>query len=635
MRAGRVATLLIATIVVTAVALVPRSGRDKLAMPAGVAHAARPLDTSTTQAAPDQLVVRFNTGADADTRANARAAVGARVERRLPLRGLQLLRLPAGSPPRAAAARLAQEPGVDYAEPNWSRHALGSVNDTLFPYDWGLHNTGQTINGRVGTSDADIDAPEAWDVTAGDRSVTVAVVDTGIDTAHPDLQSQLWANPGESGAGREANRADDDGDGYVDDVRGWDFVDGDTDPADQNGHGTHVSGTIAAASGDGRGVAGVAYRSTVMPLRVLDANGSGTVADVVSAYRFAAAHQIRIVNASLGADTFSRSERDALAASPDTLFVVAAGNGGEDGVGDDVDQTPEYPCAYDLANVVCVAATDSSDRLASFSNHGAASVDIAAPGVDVLSDWPQELGGSYAWSDGTSMATPHVAGAAALVAARIPSATTDDLRSAVLDGADTVTALDGKIAGGRRLNAFGAVVQPAPAPEPPANTAPATTPTAAPAPTDTAPAITTAPTQSDTAPAISGPPAASDSPQPAPPTTAPDTSPPIVSVAAPRRTTLQALTRRGLRIAVSCSESCSIRAVLARPRAARVSRLLLARASTRLHVAGVARVRIQPSKRLTASLRRMRSRSRLRLALAIGDAAGNHRAVVKSLLLAR
>ena len=621
----RAAAIVFALALATALTLAaaPRGGQDELDPPLDVARAARPADVDASPAAPDELIVRFRPGTDAPTRSDARAAIGAKRKEGLPLRGLELLDLPAGASPRAAAARLAREPAVDYAEPNWTRHASGSVSDPLFPYEWGIHNTGQTINGTAGTADADIDAPEAWDVSSGDPRVTVAVVDTGVDTTHPDLRSQLWTNPGESGSGRDTNGLDDDADGFVDDVHGWNFVGDNGDPTDDNGHGTHVSGTIAAASGDDRGVAGVAHRSTVMPLRVLNANGSGTVADVVSGYRFAAAHGVRVVNASLGSDTFSRAERDALAASPDTLFVVAAGNGGADGVGDDVDQEPEYPCAYDLANVVCVAATDSSDRLASFSNHGAVSVDVAAPGTDILSAWPRALGGSYAWSDGTSMATPHVAATAALVAARIPSATTDQLRTAVLDGADTPPSLSGEIAGARRLNAFGALVDPGPAPAPPPNTAPATTPDATPAPTDTAPTLT-APTP-DTAGA----------PQPAPAPVAPDTTPPVVTLAAPRRVTTRGLARGDVRIGITCSEPCRITAVLARPRAARTSRLLVARAGAQLRAAGLTRLRIRPPSRLTTALRRMRPLARLRLELAVRDPAGNRRRVVKSLRLVR
>ncbi|HEX6712547.1 MAG TPA: S8 family peptidase [Thermoleophilaceae bacterium] len=563
---------------------------------AGIGNAGPRVDKDKRAAASDEVIVRFEPAADSDKRSRARGAVNAKVKKQLPVSGMQLLALPAGTPPSTAAGRLENQPGVSYAEPNFSRHALGSVNDAYFPYEWGLHNTGQAINGTAGAADADIDAPEAWDVTAGDPSVTVGVIDTGIDATHPDLRAKV--------------------DG------GWDFVDNDSDPTDLNGHGTHVSGTVAAAGNDGTGVAGVAYNAKMMPLRVLDADGSGSVADVVGAYGYAASHGIRVVNASLGSDSFSRAERDAIAAAPNTLFVVAAGNGGADGVGDDVDQTPEYPCAYPLANIVCVAATDSSDRLAPFSNYGTVGVDIAAPGVDIASDWPTS---GYAWSDGTSMATPHVTGTAALVASRFAHASVADLRAALLDGADHPAALAGKVAGGRRLNAYGAVTAPAPAPAPPTTTSPATTPAPGPASSSPAPEAPApdAPA-ADTAPA----------PVPAPAPAAADTTPPIVTVKVASRARSATLRRRGLAVTVSCSESCRISARLVARTSSRTAKI--AQTARRLASAGGIRIVVRPSRSALRLWKRIaRPGTRLRLALTFRDPAGNAREVVKTVRISR
>src|SRR4051794_6319845 len=293
----RLIALCLAAAALLALTSLPSGGRrsaDASAAP-GIGNASPHTDRDKQPASADEVIVRFEPGADANTRSHGRGSVNAQLERHLPVDGMQLLKLPAGASPVGAAGRLEHQPGVAYAEPNLSRHALGSVNDPLFPYEWGLHNTGQSINGTAGTPDADVDAPEAWDVTTGDPSVTVGVIDTGIDAAHPDLASKIAA--------------------------GWDFVDGDNDPNDLNGHGTHVSGTIAAAGNDRSGVVGVAYSSKVMPLRVLDASGSGSVADIVSADRYAASHGLHIVNESLGSDSYSRAERDAIAASSSTLFV--------------------------------------------------------------------------------------------------------------------------------------------------------------------------------------------------------------------------------------------------------------------------------------------------------------------------
>src|SRR5262249_20701029 len=183
-------------------------------------------------------------------------------------------------------------------------------------------NDGQTVAGSAGTFDDDIDADQAWDTTTGSPNVVVGVVDSGIDLAHPDLAPNLWANHGETGNGREANGIDDDGDGLIDDTTGWDWVGDDNQPQDENGHGTHVSGTIAARGNDGLGVSGVSWQTRIMPLRALGAGGSGLVSDAIRAYAFADAHGAEIVNASLGGGTFSRAERDAIAAANKTLFVV-------------------------------------------------------------------------------------------------------------------------------------------------------------------------------------------------------------------------------------------------------------------------------------------------------------------------
>jgi subtilisin family serine protease len=598
MRRRPVTALLLAAAALLALTVLPvgaRRSADATAAAARIANAAPHADRDKQVSSPDELIVRFDSTADAGTRSRARGSVNARLKRELPVARMQLLDLPAGSAPGDAATRLEHQPGVAYAEPNFSRHALGSVDDPLFPYEWGLHNTGQAINGSAGTPDADIDAPEAWDVTSGDPAVTVGVVDTGIDATHPDLRSKING--------------------------GYDFVDGDNDPTDMNGHGTHVSGTIAAAGNDGSGVAGVAYSARLMPLRVLDASGSGSVADVVSAYGYAASHGIRVVNASLGSDSYSRAERDAIAAAPNTLFIVAAGNGGSDGIGDNVDQAPEYPCAYPLDNIVCVAATDSADRLAPFSNFGTTGVDIAAPGVDIASDWPAALGGSYAWSDGTSMASPHVAGAAALVAGRFASARAAEIRAALLDGADRPAALAGKVAGGRRLNAYGAVTTPAPAPAPPTSTAPATA--AEPAPASSSPA--------PVAPAPDAP-TGITAPQPAP---APiiDTSPPIVSVKVARRARSKTL-RRGLPVLVSCSEACRIDTRLLLRRRSHSSRW--ASASRRLASAGRTKITVRPSRSVLRSWSRLaRPGTRLRLQLTVSDSARNTRTIVKTVVVAR
>ena len=336
----------------------------------------------------------------------------------------------------------------------WTATTVG--DDPSFGSLWGLHNTGQT----GGTAGADIDAPEAWDLFRGDGSVVVGVADTGIDYNHPDLAPNMWRNPAETAG----DGVDNDGNGYVDDVYGWDFFNGDSNPADDNGHGTHVAGTIAAAGNNGLGVVGVNWNAKVMALKFLGADGSGTLSGAVAAVNYATKMRatygvnVRVTNHSWGTGGYSSSLYDAMkkAGTSGILAVAAAGNGGDDGAGDDNDVTPSYPASFDLDCVVSVAATDHNDRLASFSNYGDVSVDLAAPGVSILSTAP---GGTYERLSGTSMATPHVAGVAALAWGYRPGASYHDVRSALLAGADAKASLSGKVLTGGRLNASGTLRQ--------------------------------------------------------------------------------------------------------------------------------------------------------------------------------
>ena len=389
-----------------------------------------------------ELIVGFRTGVSVARQDETVREAGATGGKRLARIGARVVRV------RGAGARraLERDPDVRYVEPNRRVTLDGLPNDPRFPELWGLHNTGQVVAFGAGTPDADVDAPEAWDVSTG-AGVVVAVIDTGVDLAHPDLAANAWTNPREV----PGNGRDDDGNGYVDDVHGWDFVQEDATPQDGHGHGTHVAGTVAAVAGNGVGVAGVAPAARVMALRMMGADGTGTVADAVEALLYAAANGAVVANNSWGDTEDSQAVRDAVAAgdAAGMLVVAAAGNEGAD-----TDVTPHFPSGIDAPNVVSVAATDNRDDLAWFSNVGSRTVDLGAPGASILSTWP---GGSYRRLDGTSMAAPHVSGAAALAKAAFPAATAIGLKALLLRTVDPRAGLGGETASGGRLNADGAV----------------------------------------------------------------------------------------------------------------------------------------------------------------------------------
>jgi serine protease len=327
---------------------------------------------------------------------------------------------------------------IAFAQPDYRVFITATPNDASYSTQWALNNTGQS----GGTSGADIGAAAAWNFNTGSGNTVVAVIDTGVDSNHPDLAANMWKNSREvAGNGR-----DDDGNGYVDDSFGYDFANNDANPFDDNGHGTHVAGIIGATGNNGTGISGVNWKVKIMALKFLDSNGSGYLSDAVKAVNYAVANGAKIINNSYGGGGYDAAMNAAIAnaRTRGVIFVAAAGNDGSNN-----DAVAAYPANYNSDNIVSVAATDRNDNLASFSNFGRTSVDIAAPGVAILSTLPGNRYGNYS---GTSMATPYVAGAMALVWDAHPTWTYKQVIDAVLNTADKVSSLTGKVATGGRLD---------------------------------------------------------------------------------------------------------------------------------------------------------------------------------------
>jgi subtilisin family serine protease len=341
---------------------------------------------------------------------------------------------------------------IEYIEPNFIVSTQTTPNDPRYNELYGLNNTGQT----GGTPDADIDAPEAWDIQTG-NDVVIGVIDTGVDYNHPDIDDNMWTNPGET----PDNGVDDDGNGFVDDYYGYDFVNEDGDPFDDFFHGTHVAGTIAAEGNNGDGVTGVNWDAQIMAIKFLDSGGFGTTFDAIESVEYATMMGVPVTNNSWGGGGFSQALQDAIAAAGEQgqLFIAAAGNG----YGNDNDAFPFYPASYDLDNIIAVAATNDNDQLADFSNYGANTVDLGAPGEDVLSLFP---GGDYGLLSGTSMATPHVAGVVGLILSENPGLSAEEVKDLILTTVDPLTSLEGRTVSGGRLNAFEALSELGPPPPP-------------------------------------------------------------------------------------------------------------------------------------------------------------------------
>lgn len=341
---------------------------------------------------------------------------------------------------------------ISIAEPDYLRFATLTPNDPFYTggQEWGAHNTGQ--NG--GTVDVDYDGPESWDITVGGSDVIVGIIDSGVQINHPDIIDNLYYSTTET----PGNNTDDDGNGLVDDINGWDFYSGDNDPSDESGHGTHVAGTVAAEGNNGIGVAGVSWNAKLMGLRFLGPAGSGPTSAAINCVYYArsrlvAGEPVRITNNSWGGGGFSSALQTAITAAENSgqLFVAAAGN---DNINMDV--TPDYPAAYNNAGIISVANITRTGARSGSSNYGLTTVDLGAPGTTIISTYP---GSSYAYLSGTSMASPQVAGAAAVLFSLDPTATWAEVKAWILDGAKPLASMNGVTVTGDMLSLYNAIQQ--------------------------------------------------------------------------------------------------------------------------------------------------------------------------------
>ena len=354
--------------------------------------------------------------------------------------------------PNAIVAEYSRFEEVEYAEPNFEISLDTEETEgplvPIFPHDpqfndqWALANSGQ----RGGKQGADISATLAWATTTGSEDLVVAVLDTGVDYTHEDLMENMWVRPAEMDPYQDSEL------GTIDDEHGFNAIESAADPMDDNGHGTHCAGIIGAEGENDRGIAGVNWKVKIMPLKFMNAGGFGSTKDAIEAINYVidrkkAGVNVRIISASWGSTQKSRALEDVIrkAYENDILFVAAAGNSTVDN-----DRQPHFPSSYNVPNVISVAALDRNDQLAKFSNYGAKSVAVAAPGVEILSTW---LGNSYEEKSGTSMATPVVSGVAALILAQHPRMSVTDLRKKLMDSTDPIVALKGKTVTGGRINA--------------------------------------------------------------------------------------------------------------------------------------------------------------------------------------
>lgn len=409
------------------------------------------------EAVPGEYVVRLKNQSISTLSQQALSQrLGAFVKSTIPSLNIVVVKMPVMQTTDSAVKSLNKNSLVSYSEPNYIYRANRVPNDPMYGQLWGMKNIGQKdSDGQVGVAGVDINAEAAWEITTGNKKTLIAIIDTGVDYNHPDVKDNVWTNAAE--ANGKAG-VDDDGNGVIDDIHGYNAITNSGDPMDDHGHGTHCAGTIGGHGNDGVGVVGVNWDANIMGVKFLDKEGSGSLEDAVKAIAYANKMGAKVMSNSWGGGGFSQALMDVIKETDASgaLFVAAAGNDYSNN-----DTNPAYPASYQVANVIAVAAVDNKGMKAGFSNYGKSSVHLGAPGVNILSS----TGGAYdSWS-GTSMATPHVSGVAALVWGNEEGLTAHDVKARLITTAKPVAGLRGKTISGAMLNAYNAVSNTTPTPD--------------------------------------------------------------------------------------------------------------------------------------------------------------------------
>jgi len=386
-------------------------------------------------------------------------SLGAYVKTSIPEFNLVVVKRATFETQTSSIKTLNQNPLVEYSEPNFIYHVSKAPNDPDLKKLWGLNNTAQAISDSLGIAGVDIAAEKAWDIETGSEKVLVAVIDTGIDYNHQDIKENIWTNFAELN-GKPG--VDDDGNGVIDDIHGANFVDAEKptgNPIDDHGHGTHCSGTIGAKGDDGKGIVGVNWNVRILGAKFLSADGSGSLEGAVKAIAYANKMGAKVLSNSWGGGGFSQALKDVIEETNKSgaIFIAAAGNESNNN-----DKKPSYPASYQVENIISVAAIDNMGAIAKFSNYGKTSVHIGAPGVNIYSS---VKGNAYDTWSGTSMATPHVSGVAALLAAHEPQLSGVEIKKRLLSTTRSLSSLRGKTTTGGLVNAYAALINAQTAPD--------------------------------------------------------------------------------------------------------------------------------------------------------------------------